>query len=127
MGRKKKDTSHLLTETELVIMNCLWELKQATVHEIIAALGNEKDYAYNTVSTIVRILEQKEYVTNQKIGRSHHYSAKIEKNYYESIGLNSVVDNLFNGAPINLMKRMLGDSNLSKNEINELKKLIKDL
>ena len=60
MGRKKKADSKLLTDAELKIMNIIWSGTEFSVHQILENLGS--DYAYNTASTIVRILEQKEFV-----------------------------------------------------------------
>ena len=124
MGRKKKAESSTLTETELKLMNIIWEIEPATVHQVIEKLGN--DYAYNTVSTIIRVLEQKEFLFSIKEGRSHLYSAKINKQDYEKIGLGNMVNGLFNGTPLNLVKSLLGSGKLSKNDLEELEDLIRE-
>jgi predicted transcriptional regulator len=113
----------VLTETELKIMTIIWLISEGTVHDVIEKLGN--DYAYNTVSTIVRVLEQKGFVQSRKEGRSHFYSAKIKKEEYETIGLDNVVDGLFGGTPVALVKRLIDSGKLSKEDVKELKDLLK--
>ena len=64
----------LLTPLELKVMNILWSLKKAFVKEIIAQWPDQDSLpAYNTISTIVRILEEKGYVQHEAFGRSHQY------------------------------------------------------
>lgn len=124
MGRKKKESSKILTETELKIMNVIWSMSEGSVHQILEALG--EDYAYNTVSTIVRVLEQKGFVSSRKDGRTHIYASTIPKEEYEDVGLENMVDGLFGGTPLALMKRMIDSGKLSANDLAELKKLIEE-
>ena len=73
MARSKSAT---LTEAELRIMNVLWEKGSATVHEVLQALPAKPALAYNSVLTIVRILETKGYVKHVKDKRAHIYLAQ---------------------------------------------------
>ena len=122
MGRKKKEDSNVLTEMELRLMNIIWILGECTVHEVLEKL--EEDYAYNTVSTVVRVLEQKGFVLARKEGRSHFYSAKIKKEDYETIGLENVVKGLFDGEPVSMVRRLIGSGKLSQEDLTELKNLL---
>ena len=72
MARSKSAT---LTEAELRIMNVLWDRGSATVHEVLQALPEKPPLAYNSVLTIVRILEKKGYVKHLKDKRAHVYLA----------------------------------------------------
>lgn len=126
MGRKKKVHNKILTEAELKLMNIIWLLNEATVHQVIEELSEVENYAYNTVSTIMRILEKKGFLVSRKFGRSHIYLPSISKEEYELIGVNHMVDDLFGGTPVALIRRLLGGTVLSDNDLRELKELLKD-
>ncbi|MEO1383123.1 MAG: BlaI/MecI/CopY family transcriptional regulator, partial [Bacteroidota bacterium] len=87
----------LLTPLELKVMNILWQLKQAFVKEIINEWPEETKPKYNTVSTIVRILEEKGYAGHEAQGRSHRYHPLITKGKYQQKLVRNVLDNVFSG------------------------------
>lgn len=101
-----------LTKAEEEIMHILWQLKKANVKAIIDELPTPKP-AYNTVSTIVRILESKQFVSYEKEGKGHVYFPLIQKNEYSNQSLNMIVDNYFQGS----FKSMLSFF-VKKNDIN---------
>ena len=76
MARGKSAT---LTEAELRIMNVLWDRGSATVHEVLQGLPEKPPLAYNSVLTIVRILEKKGYVRHMKDRRAHVYSPQVDR------------------------------------------------
>ncbi len=123
----KKSLSKLLTEVELEVMCILWKLNEGTVREVLSQLPEERKLAYTTASTILRILEQKKIVMSRKEGKSHIYIPILEKNKYEENTLHHVVNNLFNGTPSNLIKRLVTDQNLSDLQKSEIKKLLQEL
>ncbi|GGW54961.1 putative transcriptional regulator [Winogradskyella epiphytica] len=86
-----------LTKAEEEIMQTLWQLKRANVKAIIEELPEPKP-AYNTVSTIVRILESKGFVDYEKQGKSHLYFPIVEKEAYSNQSINKLVDNYFQGS-----------------------------
>jgi len=86
-----------LTKAEEEIMQVLWQLKKATVKEIITQLPQPKP-AYNTVSTIVRILENKGFVDYEKQGKGHLYFPLLLKQEYSNQSLHTLVDNYFQGS-----------------------------
>ena len=114
----------LLTATELELMNILWDLGSGTVRDVMAKLPEDRDLAYTSVSTIIRILEQKGMLDSRKEGKAHIYSPKMEKGQYEKKETSSLVKNLFGGSKLDLVKCLIGDEKLSKKEMQELKKLI---
>jgi predicted transcriptional regulator len=114
----------LLTPLELKVMNLLWKLKKAFVKEIIAEWGEEPQPAYNTVSTIVRILEEKEFVGHEAQGRSHRYFPLMSKGQYQRRYLKNTVENVFSGSLKGLVSTLLNSGSLSKKEIEELRDLI---
>ncbi|UKM65951.1 BlaI/MecI/CopY family transcriptional regulator [Flavobacteriaceae bacterium GSB9] len=86
-----------LTKAEEDIMQILWRLKKANVKAIIKEFDDPKP-AYNTVSTIVRILENKGFVDYEKQGKGHIYFPVVAKQDYSNQSINQLVDNYFQGS-----------------------------
>jgi predicted transcriptional regulator len=86
-----------LTKAEEQFMQVLWDLKEGSVKEIIEQLPKPKP-AYNTVSTIIRILETKEFVSHKSKGRGYIYYPIIKKSEYSNQSLNKLVDGYFEGS-----------------------------
>ena len=120
----KKNQDRLLTETELELMNILWKLGQGSVHEVMAALSQDRPLAYTSVSTMLRILEQKNFVGSQKEGRGHLYFPKIKKENYEKTSIQNLVEKVFDGTPSAMVKRLLENEGLSAEELKSIKELI---
>lgn len=86
-----------LTKAEEEIMQILWNLKKASVAEIVGEMPEPKP-AYNTVSTIVRILESKDFVDHEKKGKGYLYYPLVEKDVYSFQSMNKLMNNYFNGS-----------------------------
>lgn len=112
-----------LTKAEEEIMQVLWQLQRANVKAIIDELPEPKP-AYNTVSTIVRILENKGIVDYEKEGKGHVYYPLLQKHEYSNQSINSLVDNYFQGS----FKSMVSFF-VKKNDINlkELESVLEDI
>jgi BlaI family penicillinase repressor len=91
-----------LTKAEEEIMQALWQLKRANVKALIDILPEPKP-AYNTVSTIVRILESKGFVDYDKQGKGHIYFPIVAKESYSNQSLNKLLDNYFQGSFKNMV------------------------
>lgn len=116
----------LLTPLELKVMNILWRLRRAFVKEVIEEWPDEDTPKYNTVSTIVRILEEKGFVEHESFGRSHRYEPIITKARYQKRHIKSVLNNVFAGSMNGLVSSLLDNDGLSKDELGRLKKLIEE-
>lgn len=92
-----QNTMKQLTKAEEEIMQALWQLEKANVKSIIDILPKPKP-AYNTVSTIVRILESKGFVNYEKKGKGHVYFPIVAKTSYSNQSINKLVDNYFQGS-----------------------------
>ncbi len=114
----------LLTETELELMNILWRLEEGTVAEVIELLPKERDLAYTSVSTILRILEQKGILKTRKEGRGHIYIPQLKKNDYEAKTVKQIVNRVFDGTPVALVRQLLESVKLNKNDLKEIRDLI---
>jgi BlaI family transcriptional regulator, penicillinase repressor len=114
-----------LTPLELKVMNLLWSLKQAYVKDLVAHWPEECAPAYNTVSTVVRILEEKKgFVGHQAVGRSHLYHPLISRRKYQQYALHNLLDNVFAGSLTGMVSTLLSDGNVSREEIEELRDMI---
>jgi len=121
MARKK--APHL-TEGELKIMRLVWELGEATVSGVIAAMPRGKRPAYNTVLTIMRILEQKGYLRHVKEGRAHVYRPVVSRSQARRKAVRHMVAGLFENSPEQLLLSILENERLSPAEIARLKQMI---
>jgi BlaI family transcriptional regulator, penicillinase repressor len=112
-----------LTKAEEDIMQILWELGEGNVAAIIEELPEPKP-AYNTVSTIVRILESKDFVDYRKEGRGHIYFTKVKKTEYSNQSINKLVDGYFHGSFKSMVSFFMKKNDIS---INELEAILKDI
>lgn len=118
--------TQLLAPQELKIMNILWSVKQGFVNDILDNWPDEPKPAYNTVSTIVRILDKKGFVSHEAFGRSHRYEPAITKRQYQFRAVRNMVDQVFAGSSTGLVARLLEDEQLSVSEVEQLKDLLKE-
>jgi predicted transcriptional regulator len=117
-------TQRLLTPTELEIMHVLWRLGESTAAGVQAALAPERPLAYTSVSTMLRILEQKGTVASRKEGRGHAYRPLFPKEEYEAVSLRHLVGTVFEGAPVSLVQRLVQDQSLTPDELAAIRRLI---
>lgn len=112
-----------LTKAEEEIMQVLWHLQKANVKQLIDELPEPKP-AYNTVSTIVRILESKGFVDYEKQGKGHVYFPLLAKTDYSNQSINMLVDNYFQGS----FKSMVSFF-VKKNDLNlkDLEAVLKEI
>ena len=114
----------LLTDAELELMTILWKRGEGSVADVIEMLPKDRDLAYTTVSTILRILEQKKAVKARKEGRGHIYIPTLSKKDYEARTVRHMVDKVFDGTPMTLVRQLMDTSRLSHAEVEELKALL---
>jgi len=112
-----------LTKAEEEIMQVLWELEEANVASIINQLPEPKP-AYNTVSTIVRILENKGFVDFRKQGRGHIYFPIVAKSDYSNQYLNKFLSGYFQGSFKSMVSFFVKKNDLSMQEMEEILKII---
>ncbi len=121
MARKVSKT---LTDGELRIMQVMWKLQNATVKEVTAVLQETEDVAYNTVQTMLRILEEKHYLQHTKHGRSFIYSPLVQQHKARSAALKHLLSSFFDDSPQSLVVNLLENEELDASEIQKLKELI---
>lgn len=120
LARRKSPT---LTEVELELMEVLWQKGLATVGEIVEALPQER-LAYSSVLTVMRILEQKGYVTHEKEGRAFVYRPLVDRQQARKSVLGYLLKRFFDDSPELLVVNLLENEDLSVTEVERLKRLI---
>lgn len=113
-----------LTKAEEEVMNILWKLNGGFVKDVVEEFEDPKP-AYNTVSTIVRILETKGWVTHEAYGRSHRYVPAFTREQYMKGSLNRMLKTYFGGSFENLVSFFAGGNDLSTDELDALFKNVK--
>lgn len=115
-----------LTDVEYEIMQILWQLGEAGVSDVLAALPQERQLAYTSVSTMLRILEQKKIVITRKESRKHIYIPLISKTDYQHTAVDKLVTNIFSGNSSELVNYLLDRDQLTHDEIISIKKLLSE-
>ncbi len=121
--RKKQDKS-LLTEVELEFMTVVWDIGSGTVHEILAQLNKVQERAYTSVATVLKIMEQKGFVTSERVERSLVYRPAVPKADYQKTSLKNLSSKLFNGAPAALVARLVDDEDITDEMLEEMRALL---
>jgi len=121
LARSKSAT---LTEAELRIMNVLWERHSATVHEVLDALPAKPALAYNSVLTIIRILEKKGYVKHVKDKRAHVYQPLIDRTDATRFEVRHLVSRFFGNSHEQLVLNALEETSIDAEELDRLRRLL---
>ena len=127
MAQKKESTQRLLTEAELEIMNAVWRLGTATVRETMDTLGPDRDSAYTTVATILKILDTKGFLESRKIYGVLAYTPRVSREAYEAVSVRHLVRNVFQGIPSALVNRLLDDEGWTPDELRALRERLRQL
>ena len=123
-NKTEKKPEKLLTEVELELMNMIWELGTCTVKDVQSALPENRDLAYTSVATIMKILEQKGALKCEKKERTHTYSPTLSRSDYEAMSLRHLATNVFRGDPKSMVMRLLDDSDLSHKEVDAIRAIL---
>jgi predicted transcriptional regulator len=115
-----------LTKAEEQVMQVLWKEKKAFVKEILAHFPEPKP-AYNTVSTIVRILEKKGFVDHEELGKSHRYFPLIEKETYRSERFADLMKGYFNNSMKQVLSHFSDGDQLDINEAEEMIRMLEEI
>ncbi len=121
MARSRSAT---LTEAELRIMNVLWDRGSATVHEVLQALPVQPALAYNSILTIIRILEKKGYVKHEKDKRAHVYTASVDRKDASRFEVRHLVSRFFGNSDELLVLNILEEKSIDPDELQRLRELM---
>jgi predicted transcriptional regulator len=121
MPPKKSNT---LTEAELRLMKILWRRGDSAVTDLVAAMPDGEPLAYNSVLTTIRILEQKGYVEHRQKGRAFVYRPCIAEYEASRSEVRNVLNRFFGNSRERLLLSLLGDDDLTQEELQRLKEAI---
>ena len=113
-----------LTEAEQRLMEIVWSAGPATVGQIVEAIPEAERPAYNTVQTIMKILERKGYVEHRAEGRAFVYQAVVDRDAAARTALSHVVQRFFGGSPRTLALNLIEGDHLTEDELDELQRTI---
>ena len=120
---KRNSTLPTLTKAEEEVMHIIWQLDRCLVKDIIDTLG-DPDMPHSTISSVVRILEKKGFVTHKAYGKTHEYFPVVTKEDYAQHGVKSLVEKYFGGSPKKLVSFLVQNENMDLKELNDLMKAI---
>ncbi|MEI6681045.1 MAG: BlaI/MecI/CopY family transcriptional regulator [Bacteroidota bacterium] len=120
---KQKQPIRELTKAEEQVMQILWEKQPALVHDILTGFPGPRP-AYNTVSTIIRILEQKGFVGHKAYGRTHEYFTLVSKDEYSSAHFSNFLNNYFGNSFKSLASFFTSEKKMTLRELEEIQQVI---
>jgi BlaI family penicillinase repressor len=115
-----------LTKAEEQVMQLLWQLNEAIVKDILERIPQPKP-AYNTVSTVVRVLESKGFIDHKAYGNSHVYFPLISEAQYKKFTFDKMMSNYFSNSYQSLVSFIANEKKLDIQQLDELTQLIEDL
>jgi len=115
-----------LTKAEEQVMQLLWQLSEAVVKDIIELMPEPKP-AYNTVSTVVRVLEGKGFIGHKAYGNSHVYYPLISEAQYKKFTFDKMMSSYFSNSYQSLVSFIANEKKLDIRQLDELTQLIEDL
>ena len=113
------------TESELDILQVLWERGSATVREVHEILEDRKDVGYTTTLKLMQIMHEKGLLDRDTSNRKHIYIPKVSKETTQEHFLNKMIDGLYSGSAGRLVLGALGNKKISKNDLEEIKDYLK--
>lgn len=108
-----------LTKAEEQVMLILWEMKEGLVKEVIDRMESPKP-AYNTVSTVIRVLEGKGFISHKAIGNTHIYFPIVSEEQYKHFAFDKVMNNYFENNYQSLVSFLVKEKNMDLEELDEL-------
>lgn len=112
-----------LTRAEEEVMQTLWEVGEGVIHDLLSLFPDPKP-AYNTVSTIIRILEQKGFVGHKAYGRTYVYYPLVARKEYTKSFFSNMVANHFNNSYRSLVSFFASDENLGVKDLEEIRAML---
>ncbi|MBX2926169.1 MAG: BlaI/MecI/CopY family transcriptional regulator [Chitinophagaceae bacterium] len=124
MGQQKNTKP---TESELEILQVLWNKGNATVREVHEELASNKDVGYTTTLKLMQIMHDKGLVNRDDSSKTHIYQAAVSREKTQKHLVGKMIDNLFSGSPAQLVMQALGNHKASLNELDEIQQLLNSL
>lgn len=114
------------SNVERQVLSVLWERGPATVRAVLEAMPDGKKRAYTTILSVMQVMEKKGLVAHTQQGNAHVYSARRTREEVAEPLLRSLVRDVFGGSPAAALQHLLAGHNVSREELNEVKRLVAD-
>jgi BlaI family transcriptional regulator, penicillinase repressor len=114
-----------LTNAEEEVMQIMWDLGQGFVKDVIDRMPEPKP-PYNTVSTVIRVLEKKEFIGHRQYGNTYEYSPLVSRDEYAKVHFNGFLSDYFNNSFPKMAAFFARENNLSMKELEEIMKLTEE-
>ena len=121
---RKRNSANLLTEVELEFMTERWVLGEASVRDVLGQLPPERNSAYTSGATILKILNDKGFVKSRKEGKTLVYTPLLEKDKYQTRSLQNLSRTLFDDTPASLVARLVDDAGLTASDLEDIRALV---
>ena len=115
------------TESEMEILQVLWEKGDSTVREIHDILSQTKETGYTTTLKLMQIMNEKGLLNRNDDSKTHIYNSAVKKESIQKQAVNKMINGLFKGSPAKLVMHALGNHRASKEEIREIKKYLDEM
>ena len=115
------------TESELEILQVLWQKGKATVREVHDELSRSRDIGYTTALKLLQIMYEKGLVTRDDSSKTHIYQAAVSREKTQKQMVGKMISTLFSGSPSELVMQALGNHKASEEELDEIQKLLDNL
>jgi BlaI family penicillinase repressor len=112
-----------ITKAQEDLLKALWEIKEGAISDVLDSL-NEPRPAYNTVATVIKVLEKKGYVSHKTYGKTHVYFAVVSKKDYAQHLMKDTFKGLFNGSLNLMVSSFVKNKDVSLRELEELKEML---
>lgn len=121
------DNKQKPTETELEILQILWQKGPSSVREVNDAMSQEKEIGYTTTLKLMQIMNEKELTHRNTASRTHIYTANVEEEKIKSGLLKNFINSAYRGSASSLVMQALGQGKTSADELDQIKSLIADI
>ncbi|MFM7839040.1 MAG: BlaI/MecI/CopY family transcriptional regulator [Chitinophagaceae bacterium] len=115
------------TESELEILQVLWDKKTASVREVHETLANKKEVGYTTTLKLMQIMLEKGLVKREDSSKTHYYQPAISREKTQKQQVRKLIDSLFGGSPAQLILQALGNHQASPEELDHIRQMVEDL
>lgn len=116
---KRNKTLQQLTKAEEEVMQALWKIERGLVRDVMVALGTP-DLPHSTISSVVRILEKKGFVSHKAYGKTHEYFPIVSKEEYAQNGVQNLMEKYFGSSPKQLINFLVQSKGIDLKELNEI-------
>ena len=112
--------SEILTPAEQRVLSVLWDRKEATVRDVVEALAAERQFAYTTVLTVLRVLVRKGYASAHAAGRAHVFSPLVSRHEARGSAVRHIIRNFFGNSPAALLEHLIEEGEIDHEGIRRL-------